>query len=45
MIDNIFAYNVAIEIMQQDEDFEPKSVHECRQRNDRPKWKDAIQAE
>ena len=45
MIDNIFAYNVAIEIMQQDEDFEPKSVHECRQRNDWPKWKDAIQAE
>ena len=45
VIDNIFAYNVAIEIMQQDEDFEPKSVHECRQRNDWPKWKDAIQAE
>ena len=45
MIDNIFAYNVAIEIMQQDEDIEPKSVHECRQRNDWPKWKDAIQAE
>ena len=44
VIDNIFAYNVAIEIMQQDEDFEPKSVHECRQRNDWPKWKDAIQA-
>ena len=34
VIDNIFAYNVAIEIMQQEEDFEPKSVHECRQRND-----------
>ena len=45
MIDNIFDYNVAIEIMQQGEDFEPKSVHECRQRNDWPKWKDAIQVE
>ena len=45
MIYNIFAYNVAIEIMQQDEDFEPKSVRECKQRNDWPKWKDAIQAE
>ena len=45
VIDNIFAYNVAIEIMQQDEDFEPKSIHECKQRNDWPKWKDAIQAE
>ena len=45
MIDNIFAYNVAIEIMQQDEDFEPKSIHECTHRNDWPKWKDAIQVE
>jgi len=34
VIDNIFAYNVAVEIMQQDEDLEPKSVNECRQRND-----------
>jgi len=31
--------------MQQDEDLEPKSVNECRQRNDWPKWKDAIQEE
>ena len=45
VIDKIFAYNVAIEIMLQDEDFETKSIHECRQRNDWPKWKDAIQAE
>jgi len=45
VVDNIFAYNVAIEIMQQGEDVEPKSVNECRQRNDWPKWKDAIQAE
>ena len=45
VIDNIFAYNVATDIMQQDEDFEPKYVHECRQTNDWPKWKYAIQAE
>ena len=45
MVDNIFSYNVAVEIMQQDEDLEPRSVNECRQRNDWPKWKDAIQAE
>ena len=45
MIDNIFTYKVAIEIMQQDEDFEPKSVHECWYINDWPKRKDAIQAE
>ncbi|XP_070054714.1 uncharacterized mitochondrial protein AtMg00820-like [Nicotiana tomentosiformis] len=31
--------------MQHDEDLEPKSVDECRQRNDWPKWKDAIQPE
>jgi len=31
--------------MQQDEDHEPKSVYECGQRNDWPKWKDSIQAE
>nr|XP_016462640.1 PREDICTED: uncharacterized protein LOC107785783 [Nicotiana tabacum] len=28
-----------------DEDLEPRSVDECRQRNDWQKWKDAIQAE
>nr|XP_009773040.1 PREDICTED: uncharacterized protein LOC104223319 [Nicotiana sylvestris] len=31
--------------MQQDEDLEPKAVDECRQRNDWPKWKNAIQTE
>ena len=31
--------------MQQDEDMEPRSVNECRQRNDWPKWKEAIQVE
>jgi len=30
VVDIIFAYNVAIEIMQQDEDHESKSVDECR---------------
>ena len=33
VVDNIFAYNVAVEIMQQDEDLEPRSVNECIQRN------------
>ena len=45
MVDDIFYYNVAVEIMQQDEDLEPRSVNECRQRNDWPKWKEAIQVE
>ncbi|XP_049399680.1 uncharacterized protein LOC125863687 [Solanum stenotomum] len=45
VVDNIFAYNVAVEIMQQDGDLEPRSVNECKQRNDWPKWKEAIQTE
>ncbi|PIN26225.1 hypothetical protein CDL12_01027 [Handroanthus impetiginosus] len=36
VVDNNFAYYIAVEIMKQDEDFEPKSVEECKQRND---WK------
>ena len=45
MVDNSFAYNVAVEIMQQGEDFEPKVVNECRQRNEWPKQKEEIQEE
>ena len=44
VIDNIFAYNVAIGIMQEHEYFEPKFAHECRPRNDWSKWKNTIQA-
>ncbi|GKC87238.1 copia protein [Tanacetum coccineum] len=44
-VDDIFAYNVALEVMENDEDQEPKSMQECRYRNDWPKWKDAIEAE
>ena len=43
-IDDIFAYNVALNIVNDNEDLEPKSVEECRQRDDWPKWKDAIEA-
>ncbi|XP_004249829.2 uncharacterized protein [Solanum lycopersicum] len=39
------AVEAHVEIMQQDEDFEPRSVSECRQRNDWLKWKEAIQTE
>ncbi|CAA7024739.1 unnamed protein product [Microthlaspi erraticum] len=42
-VDEIFAYNVAIDIM--DEDHEPTSIAECTQRNDWPKWNEAIGAE
>ena len=44
-VDDIFAYNVALNIVNDNEDLELKSVEECRQRDDWPKWKDAIEAE
>nr|GEY92880.1 reverse transcriptase domain-containing protein [Tanacetum cinerariifolium] len=44
-VDDTFAYNVVLEVMENDEDHEPKSVLECKNRNDWPKWKDAIKAE
>ena len=44
-MDNIFAYDVALNIMQGNEDLEPLSIEECRQRRDWPKWQEAIQLE
>ncbi|KAJ9544183.1 hypothetical protein OSB04_023890 [Centaurea solstitialis] len=44
LIDDIFAYTVAHEIIEHD-DIEPCSVEECQLRADWPKWKEAIQAE
>ncbi|RVW75329.1 Retrovirus-related Pol polyprotein from transposon TNT 1-94 [Vitis vinifera] len=45
VINNIFAFQVASDIIRNDEDPEPRNVEECRHRNDWPKWKEAIQAE
>ncbi|KAM2222834.1 hypothetical protein ACFXTI_016937 [Malus domestica] len=44
IIDDMFAFVVATEIILSD-DIEPRSVDECKQRQDWPKWKDAIQVE
>nr|KYP43092.1 Retrovirus-related Pol polyprotein from transposon TNT 1-94 [Cajanus cajan] len=44
-IDDVFAYNIALNEINDIEDQEPKSINDCRQRNDWPKWKDAIEAE
>ena len=41
----VFAYNVALNIIKGNEDLEPLSVEECRQRCDRPKWQETIQSE
>ena len=45
VINNIFAFQVALDIIRNDEDPEPQNVEECRNRNDWPKWKEAMQAE
>ncbi|GKV50529.1 hypothetical protein SLEP1_g57232 [Rubroshorea leprosula] len=45
VIDDVFAFAIANDIVNENEDLEPKSIEECQQRGDWPKWKDAIQAE
>ena len=45
VVDYVFAYNVATNIMQDNEDHEPQSIIECQQRNDWPKWQEAIQSQ
>ncbi|XP_070014741.1 uncharacterized protein [Nicotiana sylvestris] len=45
VVDNIFAYNVVLNIMEDSEDLESRSVEECRQISDRPKWQEAIRSE
>jgi len=44
IIDDGFAYNLALEVMDKNEDQEPHSIEECKERKDWPKWNDAIQA-
>ena len=36
-VDDIFAYNVAHNVKENNEDLESKSIEECRCTNDRPK--------
>ena len=43
IIDDIFAFSVAHKIM--DDDCEPQSIIECRQRQDWSKWEEAIKVE
>ena len=44
-MDDIFAYAAALDISEEIEDHELKSIYECKRRNDWPKWKDVIKAE
>ena len=45
VINNIFAFQVALNIRRNDEDPEPQNVEECQNINDWPKWKEAMQTE
>ena len=44
-IDDIFAYKVALELMDLNEDHEPTSIYECMQQPNWLKWKEAINME
>ncbi|CAH9090012.1 unnamed protein product [Cuscuta epithymum] len=44
-VNDIFSYAIATDIMNEHDDNEPKSIDECRRRNDWPKWNEAIQVE
>ncbi|WJZ84460.1 hypothetical protein VitviT2T_004063 [Vitis vinifera] len=45
VINNIFAFQVASDIITNDEDPEPRNVEEWQHRNDWPKWKKTIQVQ
>ena len=42
-VNNIFDFQVALDIIQNDDDPKPQNTNECRQRNDWPKWREAMQ--
>jgi hypothetical protein len=44
-VDDVFAYKIALDIINDNEDHEPRSIKDCRQSENWPKWKDAIEAE
>ena len=45
VINEVFCFAVATEILKEDDDHEPRSVDECRNKHDWSKWKEAIQVE
>ena len=42
IVNNIFVFQVTLDIIQNDEDPKPQNVKECQKRNDLSKWKEAI---
>ena len=45
VINKVFFFAVATEILKEDDDHEARSVDECRSKHDWSKWKEAIQVE
>jgi len=45
IVDDIFAFTIALKITRSDENLEPQTIEECRCRHDWPKWKEAIHVE
>ena len=45
LVSNAFSFQVAKGIMQNNDDQEPQTINECRNRQDWEKWKEAIQVE
>ena len=45
LVSNVFSFQVAMDIIRNDEYQEPQTINECRNRQDWEKWKEAIQAE
>jgi hypothetical protein len=44
-IDNIFAHNTTVDVLNDNDDHEPKAIKECQQIDDWQKWKEAIEVE
>ena len=45
VINEVFCFAVATEILKEDDDHEPRNVDECRSKHDWLKWKEAMQVE
>lgn len=44
-VDDAFAYHITLNVINDSDDHEPKSIKYCRQSENWPKWKEAIEAE
>ena len=45
VINNIFVFQVALDIIRNYEDHKPQNVEKCRNKNDWPKWKEVMHAQ